>query len=227
DPIGKCVRLGSDTLPCNYVVGVAENIKSNQLGDDPGLFYYLSAEQFHPQQGGLFVRITGDPGAMQATVRKALQPLMPGASYVTATPVRDIIGEQTQPWQLGASMFVIFGVLALVLAAIGLYSVIAFNVGQRIHELGVRVALGASAGDLVRHVVSDGVKLAVAGVALGAVVALGMSRWIGPLLFEESPRDPAVFVAVAAVLLGVAVLASFIPARRAARVDPMVALRGE
>ncbi|MGH7582706.1 MAG: ABC transporter permease, partial [Gemmatimonadales bacterium] len=121
DPIGKCVRLGSDTLPCNYVVGVAENIKSNQLGDDPGLFYYLSSAQFHPDQGGLFVRVSGDADAMKEPVRKALQRFMPGASYVTVTPVRDIIGERTQPWRLGASMFVIFGVLALVLAAIGLY----------------------------------------------------------------------------------------------------------
>ncbi len=223
--LGQCVRINSDTMPCHYVVGVAENIKNDQLGDDPGLFYYLSAAQFHPDQGGLFLRVSGDPAAMTETVRRALQRVMPGASYITVTPVRDIIGQQTEPWRLGASMFVIFGLLALVLAAIGLYSVIAFNVGQRMHEIGVRVALGASTRDILRHVMTSGLKLAVAGIALGAVIAFAVGRWIEPLLFEEGPRDPAVFVSVAAVLLVVAALASFIPAQRAARVDPMRALR--
>jgi predicted permease len=227
DPLGQCVRVSSDTLPCTYVVGVAENIKAQELGDDPGLFYYLSSAQFHPDQGGLFLKVRGDPARMQETVRKALQPLMPGASYLTVTPVRDIIGEQTAPWRLGASMFVIFGGLALVLAAIGLYSVIAFNVSQRRHELGVRVALGATMTDIVRHVVTGGLKLAIAGIALGAVIALALGKWIEPMLFDESPRDPAVFVLVAGVLLLVAALASFIPANRAARLDPMKALRAE
>jgi putative ABC transport system permease protein len=225
NPLGECVRIEADTLPCSYVVGVAENIKADQLGDDPGLFYYLSAAQFHPNEGGLFIKVQGDPNQMREAVRKALQPLMPGASYLTVTPIREIIGEQTAPWRLGTSMFVIFGALALVLAAIGLYSVIAFNVSQRRHELGVRVALGASMSNIVRHVMTGGLKLAVGGIALGAVIALALGRWIEPLLFEESPRDPAVFMLVAGVLLLVAALASFIPASRAARVDPMRALR--
>ncbi|HEY4320041.1 MAG TPA: ABC transporter permease [Gemmatimonadales bacterium] len=226
-PIGQCVRIDSDTLPCTYVVGVAENIKADHLGDDPGLFYYLSAAQFHPNQGGLFVRVQGDPDRMKEPVRKALQRLMPGASYITVTPIGDIIGEQTQPWQLGASMFVIFGALALILAAIGLYGVIAFTVSQRLHELGVRVALGASGRDIVRHVVTGGLRLAVVGVGCGVVLALVLGHWVAPLLFEESARDPAVFGVVAAVLLAVAALASYIPARRAAQVNPIRALRAE
>ena len=227
EALGKCVRMESDTLPCHYVVGIAENIKNDQLGDDPGLYYYISSEQFHPNQGGLFLKVSGDPDAMKETVRKALQPLMPGASYLTVTPIRDIIGQQTQPWRLGASMFVIFGLLALVLAAIGIYSVIAFNVSQRLHEIGVRVALGATMGDIVGHVVTGGLKLAVVGVGLGIAVALGLSHWIEPLLFEESPHDPAILVLVAGALLLVAALASFIPARRAGGVDPVRALRME
>ena len=226
-PLGQCVRVGADTVPCSYVVGVAENIKSQQLGDDPGLFYYLSSAQFHPSEGGLFIKVRGDPARMQETIRKSLQPLMPGASYLTVTPIRDIIGEQTAPWRLGTSMFVIFGGLALVLAAIGLYSVIAFNVSQRRHELGVRVALGATMTDIVRHVMTGGLKLAIAGIVLGAALALALGRWIEPLLFEESPRDPMVFMLVAGVLLFVAVLASFSPASRAAQVDPMLALRSD
>ena len=106
------------------------------------------------------------------------------------------MGSQTRSWQLGATMFVAFGGLALVLAAIGLYSVIAYNVAQRTHELGVRVALGAQSRDVVRLVVVEGLRLAVVGVAIGAGVALLAGRWVKPLLFNVSPKDPTVFVVV-------------------------------
>jgi ABC-type antimicrobial peptide transport system permease subunit len=225
--IGQCVKVGADTVPCTYVVGVAENIKAQSLSDDPGLFYYLSAAQFHPDGGGLFVRLHGRAATYQETVRRRLQLLMPGSSYITVTPLSDILGNETQSWQLGATMFVVFGALALTLAAIGLYSVIAYNVAQRTHELGVRAALGAQMRDLARLVVSEAMRLAVVGVALGGAIALIVARWVKPLLFQESPRDPWVFVLVAAVLLAVAAVASFIPARRASRVDPMQALRSE
>jgi ABC-type antimicrobial peptide transport system permease subunit len=144
---------------------------------------------------------------------------------VTITPLTEIIGSQTRSWHLGATMFVTFGVLALVLAAIGLYSVIAYNVAQRTHELGVRVALGAQMRDVVRLVLTDGLRLSVVGLAIGTLVALWAAKWVKPLLFDESPRDPYVFVIVGGTLLVVAVLASLIPARRAARVEPTVALR--
>ncbi|HEY4101039.1 MAG TPA: ABC transporter permease [Gemmatimonadales bacterium] len=225
--IGQCVLGGGNPPVCTTVVGVSEDIKDNSLSDHAGYYILRPAEQVQPDHGGLFVRVQGDPDAMLEPVRKALQAVMPGASYVTVTPIRDIIGDQTQAWELGASMFVIFGALALLLAAIGLYSVIAFNVGQRMHEIGVRVALGAGRRDIVGHVVTGGLKLAAAGVILGVAVSLGGSHWIEPLLFQESSHDPVIFGVVAAVLLVVAALASFIPARRAARVDPMRALRAE
>ncbi len=231
DPIGQCVRVGEggggDTVPCTFVVGVAENIKSQGLGADPGLFYYLSAAQWHPEQGGLFIRTHGEAALLAETVRRRLQQEMPGASYVTVTPLRDIVGRKTSSWRLGATMFTSFGALALALAAIGLYSVIAYTVAQRTRDLGVRAALGAQVGDLMKLVVSEGVQLGVAGVAIGVVLALIGSRWVGPLLFDESPHDPLVFGVVVVVLLGVAGLASSLPALRAARVDPIVALRSE
>jgi putative ABC transport system permease protein len=226
DPMGLCVRIGGDTVPCTTVVGVAEDIKSRSLGDDAAFFYYLAADQFHPDMGGLFVRVHAAARARE-TVRRALQPLMPGPSYVTVTPVSDAVSGETQSWRLGATLFTVFGLLALVLAAIGLYSVIAYNVARRTHEMGVRVALGAGMRDLVRLVLTEGVVLAGLGVALGTVIALIVGRWVAPLLFEESPRDPAVFVFVAATLLAVALVASLAPARRAGRVDPMQALRSE
>ena len=117
-------------------------------------------------------------------------------------------------------MFVAFGLLALVIAAIGLYSVIAYNVAQRTHEMGVRVALGAQARDVVRMVVTEGYKLGATGIVLGAATMLFVGKWMKPLLYDESPRDPAVFVGVTLVLLGVTVAASWIPARRASHVDP-------
>jgi ABC-type antimicrobial peptide transport system permease subunit len=121
---------------------------------------------------------------------------------------------------LGATMFVAFGVLALALAAIGLYSVIAYNVAQRTHELGVRRALGAQASDVVRLVVTDGLRLAAIGVGIGVAGALWAGKWVKPLLFNVSPKDPWVFVAVATTLVAVALAASWIPAVRAWRSTP-------
>jgi ABC-type antimicrobial peptide transport system permease subunit len=221
------MKVSADTMPCTFVVGIAENIKEQSLAADSGYFYYLSAAQFHPQEGGLFVRMKGDATKFSEAVRRSLQKEMPGSSYITITPISEILGSQKRSWELGATMFVAFGVLALVLAAIGLYSVISYNVAQRTHELGVRRALGAQAADVVRLVVTDGLKLAGVGVLLGVGAALYASKWVKPLLFNVSPKDPWVFVAVAVTLVGVALAASWIPAVRASRVDANVALRSE
>ncbi|HET9707786.1 MAG TPA: ABC transporter permease [Gemmatimonadales bacterium] len=227
DPIGQCVKVNAPSAPCTTVVGVAHNIKVQQLGDDPALLYYLSAEQWRPDRGGLFIRTRGSAAGSSESIRRELQRAMPGASYVTVTPLTDIIGHETQSWELGATMFLIFGALALTLAAIGLYSVIAYSVAQRTPELGIRTALGAQFGDVIRLVLGEGLSVAALGVAFGVALALVGSRWVGPLLFQESPHDPLVFGTVAAVLLGVATLASYVPALRAARIDPVVALRTE
>jgi ABC-type antimicrobial peptide transport system permease subunit len=152
---------------------------------------------------------------------------MPGASYVTVTPLDDVLGGQTRSWTLGATMFTVFGLLALLVAAVGLYSVIAYNVAQRSHELGVRIALGARSPDVIRLVVSEGLRVSVLGVGIGTIAALGAARYVGPLLFGVSPRDPAVLTGVATILVAVAVLASLLPAWRASHVDPSVALRGD
>jgi predicted permease len=227
DAIGQCMRIQADTMPCTTVVGIAEDTHQQRISSDSGLFnYYLPATQMSGQSG-LAVRVQGNASTYAEAIRRRLQHEMPGASYVTTTPFSEIVGSQTKSWEVGAKMFAAFGVLALVLAAIGLYSVIAYNVTQRTHEMGVRVALGAQIGDVVRLVVSDGLKLGAFGLVIGAVVALSAARWVKPLLFDESPNDPLVFVLVTATLLAVTVAASWIPARRAARVDPQVALRTE
>jgi len=226
DPIGKCVKFSQDN-PCTTVVGVAENVKHSDFKDDPGLNYYLSSAQWRPDLGGLMVRTPG-PAANQAeAVRRALQSLMPGQSYVTVQPITDFVDPEMRQWQLGATMFTVFGLLALVVAAVGLYSVIAYGVAQRTHELGVRVALGARMGDLVRLVVGQGLRLALVSAVLGVAAAAFAARWIAPLLFDTSPRDPFVLAGVAAVLIVVSGVASLVPALRAARVSPNVALRDE
>ena len=227
EALGQCIRMGSDTAPCTTVVGVAEDARQNSITDDAGLHYYLPITQFHPEAAVVFARVRGNASAMTESVRRQLQPLMPGDGYVTVTPMRDIVDPNLRSWRLGATMFLAFGGLALALAAIGLYSVIAYDVTQRTHELGVRIALGARINDVVRLVVRDGFRFALVGVAIGSLVALWAAHWIEPLLYAESPRDPVVFGLVCFVLLLVAVLASAVPALRAARVNPTTALKTE
>ncbi len=227
EAVGQCIYISADTMPCTTVVGVAEDIKQNQLADDPGLHYYLPIIQYHPEDAVLFARVRGSAQDQEESVRRLLQPIMPGNAYLTVTSMRDIVEPEVRSWRLGATMFVAFGGLALVLAAIGLYSVIAYDVAQRRHELGIRIALGARVRDLVLLVIGDGLRVALIGGAVGAITALVAGRWLGPLLFDESPRDPLVYVTVAAVLTAAVVLASGIPALRAVRVDPNEALRAE
>ena len=229
EPIGQCMRVGLDSLPpCRYVVGVAEDIHSQSIDAESNpFFYYMSAAQWKPQDGGLFVRVRGDAGPMAEQVRRALQRDMPGTSFVTVKSLGDIVNATLRSWIVGATVFTAFGVLALVLAAVGLYSVVAYNVTQRKHELGVRLALGATRVRIVRLVVTESLRFALAGAAIGGVVALGAGRWIGPMLFQQSPRDPAVFIVVTGALVAVAIVASWVPALRAAGLDPKAALQAD
>jgi ABC-type antimicrobial peptide transport system permease subunit len=124
-------------------------------------------------------------------------------------------------------MFVAFGGLALVLAAIGLYSVVAYSVAQRTHEIGIRIALGAGLGDVMRMIVLQGVSFAIAGIAIGSLIAFWAGHWVEPLLFSQKATDPIIYASVATMLLVVAVIATLQPALRATRVDPTVALRSD
>jgi putative ABC transport system permease protein len=227
DAIGQCMKIGADTMPCAVVVGIAQDIKRGSLTKEEGLQYYLPTEQNRFAAGGLLVRVRGEATQYADQVRRGLQAEMPGASYVTITPLEEIVGAQRRSWTLGATMFTVFGGLALVLAAVGLYSVIAYNVAQRTQELGVRMALGAQQMNVARLILAEGLKLTIVGVAIGAMIAWAAGKQVGPLLYQVSPRDPAVFGLVVSVLLVTAVAACLLPARRAARVDPSVALRSD
>jgi predicted permease len=225
--LGKCFRMNADTTPCITVVGIAENIKERALSHAAEAHYYLPADQSSRPAWGLYVRARGRATDHSEAIRASLQRLMPGGSYVTIAPLEQLIGEQQKSWSFGATMFLAFGALALVLAAVGLYSVIAYNVAQRTHELGVRIALGAQMRDVLRLVLGQGVQLGVFGLAIGGAIAWWAGKFLAPLMFDVSPRDPVVFAVVTVALLGVALLASVIPASRATRVDPNTALRAE
>jgi putative ABC transport system permease protein len=228
DPLGQCVRVGADTSPCTTVVGIAEDMIQNDLQSSTRFHYYMPVDQFDPAGGnGLFLKMRGDPKQQQEAVRKALQSVMPGETFVTVMPLIDVVDAARHSWQLGATMFVTFGVVALLVAAIGLYGVIGYNVTQRMHELAVRVALGAQSKDILRLVVGQGMAFAFAGVVVGGVIAFVASRWMQPLLFQQSAREPAVYALVGAIMLVVALAASASPAARAAKADPNAALRAE
>ena len=227
DPLGKCVRIGADTAPCSTVIGVAEDMRLRSLTDEREFSYYLPISQYGSPAGGTFVRVAGDAEDDAELVRRTLQPLMPGTAYVTAVPLRSLVDPQMRSWRFAATMFAAFGGLALALAGIGLYSVIAYSVAQRRQEIGVRIALGAPRSRIVRLVVGSGMRVVVTGVVIGGALALWAGRWVATLLFHESPADPAVYAVVAAVLVGVALVATAVPALAASRVDPNVALRAD
>jgi ABC-type antimicrobial peptide transport system permease subunit len=141
--------------------------------------------------------------------------------------MHDALDSELRPWQLGATMFAAFGCIALMLSSLGLYSVVAYTVAQRMHEMGVRVAVGAQVADIRRLVLSQALRIAALGVAGGTIIALLSGRFVASLLYQTSARDPVVFGIVIVLLLGVATVASLIPALRATRADPLVALRAE
>jgi predicted permease len=237
DPIGQCMHINvgpvpghqAEASPCTTVVGIAEDAVQQSMTDDQKFMYYASFEQFQREGGDqFFLRVAAaGASAMMETVRRALQRVMPGQGYVTVAMLEDEIDAQRRSWRLGATMFVAFGGLALAVAAVGLYGVIGYNVAQRTHELGVRIALGAQSRDVVQLVVGQGISFAAAGVAVGILLALVAAPWLQPLLFNESARDPLTYGAVATLVIVVALLASAMPARRAMQADPNTALRSE
>jgi predicted permease len=227
DPLGKCLLVGN-SKECTTVVGVVENANRYGIREAASMTYYMPLAQ---RKGrlihGLYLRTSGDPARLAAEVAPVLRGLDPRIRYASVAPLQDKIDPEARSWTLGATLFTVFGLLALLVAAVGLYGVLAFDVAQRTRELGIRTALGAERARLLRSVVSHGLRMAVVGVVLGLGIALLAAPHVGDLLFKVSPRDPDVFIAVALALLLVALLASFVPGLRATRVDPMVALRTE
>jgi predicted permease len=230
DPIGKCFHVGADTMPCVIVIGVAEDAVQNSITDRERFMYYMPDDQaplFRPGNRLLLRMSTSNVSAQMEAVRRALQRMMPGPAYVTVAPLEDLVDNQRRAWRVGATMFVAFGLLALIVAAVGLYGVISYDVAQRTHELGVRIALGARAYNILALVLRQGFVFATAGVGIGLLVAATAARWVQPLLFEESAKDPSVFAGVALIIAAITLIASALPGVRATRADPNIALRAD
>jgi ABC-type lipoprotein release transport system permease subunit len=190
--------------------------------------YYVPRGQESGFSGSaLLIRPRGGLRSVGESFRLRLQELDPSLTHVNLTPLQQSLDPQMRPWRLGAALFGLCGVLALLVTAVGLYSVLSYMVAERAHEIGVRVALGATGKRVTWFVVRSGALLAVAGMSLGLAVALLAGGWVEPLLFDTSGRDPLVLGTVVVVLFLVAAIASLIPAGRAAAVSPMTALRGE
>src|SRR5688572_470289 len=228
DALGQCMRVAADTMPCTTVIGIAEDAVQQSLTEEQRFRYYMPLEQYRPINGSfLMLRVRGEPAEQSEGIRQALQGLMPGEGYITAWPLDDVLRAPRRSWEIGATLFVAFGGLALLVAAIGLYAVIGYNVTQRMHEIGVRIALGAQRADVVRLVVGQGMGFALAGAVIGAMLAYWAARWVQPLLFQQSARDPFVFLTVGGILVMVAIAASSVPAFRTTRADPNSTLRTE
>ena len=236
--VDRCLFVGSEASDCTMVVGVVESaLEWGLLATDSHPVYFLPISQttsdaplsgFAASQRVLIVRTRNKPGEVVAPVLSILADLFPDLPRHTVQSLPAIFAAQLQTWRIGTRLFGASAALAVLLAASGLYAVIAFGVRQRELEFGIRRALGARASDLLRMVLTRGFSLAAAGVVAGTLAALWAGRFGEPLLFDgRTPRDPLAFAVAALVLLAIAVMASYLPARRAARADPRQALEAE
>lgn len=223
DPIGRQLEWNAQ----RQVVGVVGNVLHNGLNQPQSLDIYLPFAQEPWPYAALAIRTTMDTGAVASLVRAELAALDPELPVHGVNRFVDYASQLLAPRRLTLALSGLFAALAVTLAAVGLYGVISYTVSQRTHELGVRMALGARPRDVLRLVIGQGAKLALAGVATGVAGALAVTRLMKGLLFGVTPTDPLTFLSVALGLTAVALAASWIPARRAARTDPVIALRYE
>jgi putative ABC transport system permease protein len=227
--LGQCVRLVEPTAPCTTVIGVSEDVRRDKLIEEPMLQFYVPLAQA-PGSRAPYTMVVGtapeNVARVQQELRAVILQTLPGSRAEIAS-MSDMLDPQYRPWRIGASLFTVFGLLALVVAAIGVYSAIAYAVTQRAHELGVRLALGAQRFDIGRIVVGSGVRLVGGGVLLGIIASLALSGLIESVLYGTESRDPVILAGVSGILLTMAIVAASVPAWRASRLDPVKALRAE
>jgi predicted permease len=227
DPVGQHIRRGN-SAPWATIVGVVGHVKHSDLsGEDVKGKYYFPMFQVPVPFMSFVMRSPTDAGRLSTAMRDAVRAVDPTQPVSQIQLMSEMVNSSLAPRRFVVTVLGVFAAMALGMALIGLYGVISYAVAQRTQELGVRMALGAQTSDVLRLVLGQGMKLAGLGAAVGLVVALAMSRFLRGELFHVSAVDPITFVLMAAALIAAALLASYIPARRATRVDPMVALRYE
>jgi len=235
DPIGRQIKWGIDEsrAPWMTIVGVVGDVNQSALGTS------IVPQTYEPtdQQGNgaanfyrrvnLIARATGDANAALAAIRAAMHRLDPELPVTDAATVLDVVNESVKPQRFSMTVVGVFALVALALAAIGIYGVMSFSVAQRTHEIGVRMALGGRSRDVLTLILRQGMRPALIGAAIGMAFAFALTRLIKSLLFGVNAADPLTFVVIPLLLLAVALIACYLPARRATKVDPMVALRYE
>ena len=226
DPLGKHMRRGGPRTPWSTIVGVVGHVNHSDLAGDTGkgVYYYCLFQQPIPMTS-IVLKTPGDPASLAPAIRQAVREVAPNQPVYRLKTMQDMVQNSLAPRRFAVRLLGFFALVALFMAALGLYGVISYSVAQRTQEIGVRMALGAQSRSLIALVVGQGLRLAAVGVVLGLVLAMAFSRMLQSQFFGVSAFDPVTMGSIAIVLLGAASLASYLPARRAAKVDPLRALR--
>jgi predicted permease len=227
DAIGKQINCEDDGITCAEIIGIVGDVKHNGVTDEFGYDLYYSCYQSYSKQTHFLARTQGTPLSLAPAIKQAIWEVAPDTGVFNVTAVSTLSANTVWQRRLSGMLFGIFSGLALVLAAAGTYGVMAYFVAQRTREIGIRLALGAQQPDVVKLVMRNGMTLATIGLTIGFIGAFALTRFMESLLFEVTPTDPITFCVVAICLVGVALVACYVPARRAAKVDPLVALRVE
>jgi putative ABC transport system permease protein len=226
-PIGQRIELGGEEKEIHEIIGVVADVKNDDLDEAPDPAAYLPYSQNSYLTMNLIIRGTQDPTRMVSGVRSEVNALDPAIPVSNIKTISQMIYERVSPKRLMTYILAVFALCALLLASVGIYGVMSYAVSQRTQEIGIRMALGARTADVLKLVVSNGMKLTLIGVVIGLAGAFALTRFLENLLFHVTPTDTVTFIAVATSLIVVALLASYVPARRATKVDPLVALRDE
>ena len=227
DPIGRGIDIGNGTDGFYQIVGVVGDVHDGGLDANPEPTMYVPFKQDPFSSMWLLVRTTGDPAQFAGAARQAVRDIDGSLPAFSMTPLTDVIRDSVAERRFSLLLLGVFALVALFLAGVGLYGVVAYSVSLRTQEIGVRMAVGAEPGDVLRMVIGGGMRLALVGVAIGIAAALAVSRLVATMLYGVTPFDPASYAATASVLLAVCAVACYVPARRAMGVDPLVALRQE
>jgi putative ABC transport system permease protein len=225
EPVGQTVRLGSATSPPYTVVGVVGDVRHYEMAKPPTPQFYVSQRQFTDSFLTVVVRTDGDPRVLTGDVRRAISAVASDVPVFGVEAMSDLVAKSVGSRRFVMVLLELFGAIALVLTAIGIYGVISYGVSERTREIGVRTALGATRGDIARLIIGSGLVTVVIGSAAGCGLALGLTRYLQSSLFGVSPVDPLTFTGVIVTLMGVSFLAQALPVVRATRVEPMTALR--